>query len=129
MTDLPRVPDPPTKPLLIYDGDCGFCLKWVQRGRVLLGDRIFYEPYQKIAQDHPSIPLERFHKAVQLIEPDGKVSQGAEAVFRALGTRSGLRFFLWGYLHLPGFGRLSEKVYAWVAEHRGELSAKDRCEK
>lgn len=117
------------KPLLIYDGDCGFCRKWIERFRSLLGDRLSYEPYQKVAKDHPSIPLERFQKAVQLIEPGGRVSQGAEAVFRALGTLPALRLFLWGYLHLPGFAWISERTYAWVAKHRHQLSSKDICEK
>ena len=30
------------KPILIYDGNCGFCKKWVQRWKVLTEDKVDY---------------------------------------------------------------------------------------
>ena len=38
------------KPLLIWDGDCDFCRKWVDRWRHVTRDRVDYAPYQEVAQ-------------------------------------------------------------------------------
>jgi lipase maturation factor 1 len=80
----PRVSNLPLKPLLLFDGDCGFCRKWVGRWKALTGDRVFYEPYQEAASRFPEIDPRRFTQSVQLVQPDGEVLQGAEAVFKSL---------------------------------------------
>jgi predicted DCC family thiol-disulfide oxidoreductase YuxK len=33
-------------PLLIFDGDCGFCRIWVEYWKRLTGDLVAYGPYQ-----------------------------------------------------------------------------------
>ena len=38
-----------TRPLLIYDGDCGFCKYLVRYWQKLTGDRVAYAPYQETA--------------------------------------------------------------------------------
>ncbi|MEO6870796.1 MAG: lipase maturation factor family protein [Chthoniobacterales bacterium] len=118
---MPRLPDhvaPPRKPLLVYDGDCGFCKLWIARWRERTGDRIDYAPFQQVAENYPEVPREEFGRAVKFIASDGRVSSGAAAVFRSLG--SGRRFSLgeWSYEHLPGSAALSEFLYAFVATHR-----------
>jgi predicted DCC family thiol-disulfide oxidoreductase YuxK len=42
-------------PLLIYDGDCGFCVYWARYWRKLTGDRVDYRPYQQVAAQYPEI--------------------------------------------------------------------------
>ena len=81
-----HVPNPPSRPLLIYDGHCGFCLWWLARWRARIGDRIDYAPSQEVAQQFPTLPRERYARSVQLVEPDGTVYEGAEAAFRAVRT-------------------------------------------
>ena len=68
------------KPILIYDGDCGFCRKWIVRWRALTGDQVDFASYQEAASRFPQIPVENFKNAVQLIESESKVSSAAEAV-------------------------------------------------
>jgi predicted DCC family thiol-disulfide oxidoreductase YuxK len=109
------------KPLLIYDGECGFCLEWIARWRAATGDRVDYAPYQEAAGQFPDIPRERFAEAVQLREPDGRWSSGAEAVFRALSYAPGRGWPLALYRRLPGFAWLAEHSYRWVAGHRPAL--------
>ena len=41
------------RPLLIYDGDCGFCNYWVRYWQKLTGDRVAYAPYQETAAQYP----------------------------------------------------------------------------
>jgi len=42
-----------TRPLMAFDGDCGFCRNWVARWRRRTGDGIDYVPYQQIADEFP----------------------------------------------------------------------------
>ena len=106
------------KPFLIYDGDCGFCKKWIERFRKITGDRVEYTPSQEVGDRHPHISKEQFEQSVWLIEPNGKISGGAEAVFRALATSMWWRWLLFLYVALPGFAPFSEWIYRWVADHR-----------
>jgi predicted DCC family thiol-disulfide oxidoreductase YuxK len=109
------------KPVLVFDGDCGFCRLWIERWRHLTGDRVQYEPFQKVAEQYPEIPRESFVRAVQLILPDGEVLSAAHAVFRMLTFAPGLGWWLWVYRHIPGFAPLTEFGYRFVARHRNPL--------
>ena len=105
------------RPCLVWDGDCGFCRRSVEHLRLRLGDRVAFEPYQTAHLRFPAISPEAFRAAVHLVEPDGRVSQGAEAVFRAL-AHGGKALPLAAYRRLPGFAALSEWAYRQVAAHR-----------
>jgi predicted DCC family thiol-disulfide oxidoreductase YuxK len=72
------------RPLLIFDGACGFCRAWIARWRQYTGEAVDYAPYQEVADRFPHIPREAFARAVHLVEPDGTVTQAAAAVFRTL---------------------------------------------
>jgi predicted DCC family thiol-disulfide oxidoreductase YuxK len=106
------------KPLLIYDGDCGFCIYWLRYWQKLTGDRVTYAPYQEVAAQYPQIPVAAFQRAVQYIAPDGTIASGAEAVFLTLSHTNGKGFWLTLYRHLPGFAPITERMYAMVASHR-----------
>jgi len=112
---------PPPKPLLIYDGDCGFCRTWIARWKRVTGDAVDYEPSHRAAPRFPEVPRERFAAAVQLVEPDGTWTQGAEAVFRSLAAGRG-GGWLWAYDHVPGFAPASELLYRLVARQRSPSS-------
>ncbi len=116
-----------TKPLLIYDGDCGFCRRWIARWQSITGDRVEYAPYQEVASEFPEIPQEQFEASVQLIEPGGTVSSGAEAVFRTLAYVPGKHWTLWMYEKIPGAAHISEWSYRLVAQHRTFFSKVTRC--
>lgn len=106
---------------MVYDAECDFCVTWITRWRRVTGDRVEYAPLQRVASEHPAIPLERFRAAVHLLEPGGRWSSGAEAVFRSLATVPGRRFWLALYLRSPLFARASESAYRFVARNRGAL--------
>jgi len=120
-----RVPNPPAKPLLVFDGDCGFCRTWVARWRRTVGRKVDYEQFQTAGARFPTIPRSRFRHALQLILPDGEVFEGAEAVFRTLALASGHprhRRWLAVYQNVPGARPAFEWGYRWVADHRPLLS-------
>jgi predicted DCC family thiol-disulfide oxidoreductase YuxK len=114
------------KPLLIFDGDCGFCRRWITRWQSMTGDRIIYAPYQEIGEQFPQISHQEFVTAVQLVDTDGQIFSGAEAVFRALAQVPGKGWGLWFYRHVPGFAPVSRAVYRFVAGHRYGLSTVTR---
>ena len=117
------------RPLLIYDGDCGFCRSWIARWRSLTGETVDYLPYQEAAAEFPAIPVEDFKRSVHLIEPGGQgssfavpqISTGAKAVFRALRDVPGRGWMDWAYGRVPGFAPATEAGYRWVAGHRSSL--------
>jgi predicted DCC family thiol-disulfide oxidoreductase YuxK len=109
------------QPLLIYDGDCGFCIYWVRYWQRLTGDRVTYAPYQEVAAQYPEIPLAAFQRAVQYIAPDGKIASAAEAALLTLSHANGKGFWLTLYRRFPGFAAIAERTYAFVASHRSAL--------
>lgn len=115
---------PPRKPLLIYDGDCGFCLRWVGRWKRITGSAIDYLPFQDkaISQQFPKIPREALETAVHLIEPDGSVTSGAEASFRALAVNPRYARLPRWYQGSRLFAKAAEAIYRLVARNRRLLS-------
>jgi predicted DCC family thiol-disulfide oxidoreductase YuxK len=108
-------------PLLIYDGDCGFCIYWVRYWQRFTGDRVAYAPYQEVAAQFPEIPVAAFQRAVQYVAPDGRIASGAEAALLTLSHVDGKGFWLTLYRHVPGFAAIAERMYAFVASHRAAL--------
>jgi predicted DCC family thiol-disulfide oxidoreductase YuxK len=114
--------------LLIFDGDCGFCRRWVSRWQRATGDALDYFPFQDgaVGRNYPEIPRAAFAEALHLILPDGSVCTGAEAVFRSLAAGGVKRWLLWCYTWLPLFAGMSELGYREVAAHREFFSKLDR---
>jgi predicted DCC family thiol-disulfide oxidoreductase YuxK len=117
------VSDPESvRPVLVFDGDCGICRRWVNYWRVLTGDRIEYLPYQQIADQHPDIPLAEFQRSIQLLESGGARYRGAEATYRVLAYAPGHGHWLWLYRHIPGYAPISEAAYDFLSQHRELLA-------
>jgi predicted DCC family thiol-disulfide oxidoreductase YuxK len=107
-------------PLLVFDGECGFCtralgwLRFADRRRV-----IETLPYQ-----HPSAPerlgLDRGECAasVHWRGPDGTRAQGAEAINAALAVALDADWPLRLYRRTAA---LQNRLYQWVSEHRHRL--------
>jgi lipase maturation factor 1 len=123
-----QVQAPPSKPLLVFDGDCQFCRRWIARWKNATGDAVDYVAFQDeaMAGRFPEIPRQDYEEAVHLILPDGVVLRGAEAVFRSLAEGGHYRLLLGLYRRIPPFADLSELLYEEVAMHRTALSKLDR---
>ena len=115
-----HVAAPPPKPLMIFDGDCGFCALWIRRWQQAAGDRIAYVPFQdpRVTQEFPEVPRANLESAVHLIEPDGTVLFGAEAAFAALAHNPEQERWRRWYRNSPAFARFTEAAYRFVAGHR-----------
>jgi predicted DCC family thiol-disulfide oxidoreductase YuxK len=111
---------------MLYDGGCAFCSRWVQRWRNSTGDAIDYQAFQDAAARFPQIPPDAPGKAVHLIEPDGRISRGAQAVFRAWALADH-RCWTWRlYEKLVAFRFVSDRAYALVESHRNAADRIDR---
>lgn len=104
------------RPVLVFDGDCGFCRLWIERWRESTGNAVDYAPFQTAAAHHKEIPREDFIEAIHLFEP-GRTSRGAEAALRALSYAPGLSWLPRVYA-VPGVALMSEAVYRFVAARR-----------
>jgi predicted DCC family thiol-disulfide oxidoreductase YuxK len=114
-----RVSNPPPKPLMIWDGECHFCKRWIERWREITAGKVDYATYQETAARFPEIPVAQFKRAVAFVEPDGETSFAAEAVYRSLRYRPSRKWLAWSYDHVPGFAAISETAYKFIARHRG----------
>ena len=112
---------PRDKPILIYDGDCGFCRRWIFRWKSLTRDAVDYAPYQEVQKEFPGITLKQFQSSVQLVEPNGEITSGAEAVYRTLAYAQ-KKWPYWMYRNVPGCRPLSEGFYRIIARNRSTFS-------
>jgi len=113
----------PAKPLLIYDGECRFCCRWIGAWKAVTGERVEYITSQSAGARFPQIPAEEFQRSVQWVGEDGSICSGAEAVFSALSTATWRgRAALALYRRVPVFSRAAEALYNAVSTHRGFFS-------
>jgi predicted DCC family thiol-disulfide oxidoreductase YuxK len=118
LQDTPLRPD---RPVVVYDGNCTFCRRQLRRLERWTGETFERVPFQDAGTRFDPIPQREFTRSVVLIQRDGRAYSGAEAVYRALAHNKGMTGWLWCYRHLPGFARISEWGYAFVARHRGRI--------
>jgi predicted DCC family thiol-disulfide oxidoreductase YuxK len=111
---------------MIWDGECHFCRRWIERWRETTAGDVDYATYQDAADRFPEIPREQFERSVVYIEPNGHVFLAAEAVYRSLGTRPQRRWLSWSYDCVPGFAAVSEWAYKLIARNRKAASVVTR---
>jgi predicted DCC family thiol-disulfide oxidoreductase YuxK len=117
-----HVVHPPARPLLIWDGECHFCRRWIERWRVITRGEVDYAPFQEIGERCPEIPRDRLQRSIVYIDKSGEVFFAAEAAYRSLQCRYSRRWLAWSYDRLPGFAAISEFGYGLIARHRAAAS-------
>jgi predicted DCC family thiol-disulfide oxidoreductase YuxK len=104
---------------LIYDGECRFCARWVERWRLTTGERVRYLRAQEAIAEFPEIASQASIEAVQWIGADGDRLSGAPAIFAALATSSANgRTLLSLYRESPLFARAADAAYGVIARNR-----------
>lgn len=109
-----------TGPVLLYDGECAFCRRWVGRLRRLdREDRIALVPAAERARVPGlwALDPEALDRAMHLVLPDGRVLAGARAAPVILGLLPGWRMLAWVF-RVPGVQWGADTVYDWVAKRR-----------
>lgn len=119
-----NVANPPrTKPMMIWDGDCHFCGKWIRRWRQATDDQVEYVPYQQVLERFPEIGQEAFSKAVYFVGLNGIAVRGAEAVFACLAFAGRYSSLQGLYYRFEWFASLTSMLYSLVARNRSVFSA------
>lgn len=116
----PAAPD--DRPVLLYDGDCGFCTASVGflRRRVEIA-RLQAQPWQRADLTQLPVSVEQCREAVQLVFPDGSRLAGAAAVAAVLRRARGWWPLLGRALQLPVVREIAEVGYRVVAAGRSRL--------
>ena len=115
------------KPLLVFDGECGYCKRLALKWHEKTGKQIDFTPYNEIADNIQQISIEEFKKEIKLIYPEGRIYGGAAAAFRVIEhTKSPLRVLSWFYNHTRAFDPIWEWVYKIVARNRDKRFIRDR---
>lgn len=108
----------PAKPLVAWDGDCGFCHYWVLRWKMIIGDAVDFKPLMSVYQNFPDIDLKYFRQAIRLIDTDGRIYTGPAAVFRAFRYGSRYRWLMPLYENLKIVEWTSDHIYSMVSRNR-----------
>lgn len=109
------------RPVLLYDGDCGFCTRcaelldrWVHTSATLL-------PWQLADHDALGTTRRRAEREVLWVGTDGRIEGGASAVARVLLTGGRGWRVLGGLLSLPLVRWIGAALYRLVAHYRHRL--------
>lgn len=113
------------KPLVLFDGDCAFCRRWVLRLEARSLEAVEARPSQEAAHLCPELSREDLERAVVRVETTGEITRGAEAIFRLAAGIPGQRKWIWFYERVPGFAAVAEACYRMVAGARRRFLALD----
>lgn len=108
------------RPVLVYDGDCGFCTKSVR-----LAERMPTR-CEIVAWQHADLAAlgttqERAEQEVLWVATDGRVYGGADAVAMLLRDCGGLYALLGTGLRLPVVRSVARRLYQVIADNRHRL--------
>ncbi|HYO58860.1 DUF393 domain-containing protein [Archangium sp.] len=116
---------PPGHDVILYDGHCRLCIGAAKQFERLLGShgtelRSFRE--EGVLAAFPGILPERCEQRMQLIQADGRIFEGAEAVVQALGRRlPGKLLFVY---YVPGLRQVVDLAYRLVARYRFRIAGR-----
>ncbi|MEK9663001.1 MAG: DUF393 domain-containing protein [Candidatus Nanopelagicales bacterium] len=108
-------------PLLIFDGDCGFCTASVNVIRRFIRPRCDIEPWQRTDITAFGLTEADCTEAVQFVDADERVTSGSRAVMAMLRTAPQPWPLVGAFGDLPGVAFVADKAYRWIAKNRYRL--------
>jgi predicted DCC family thiol-disulfide oxidoreductase YuxK len=116
---VPKGADIPPRGVVLYDGQCGFCSRWVKHWAGTLERRGF----EIASLDEPwiakrlSISHEELVTDIRLLTDNGRLISGAD-VYLYVMRRIWWAWPVYAIFSLPGFNRLIHEGYRWFARNR-----------
>ncbi len=110
--------------VVLYDGQCGFCSRWVQYWSSTLKRAGF----EVASLDEPwvakklSVPHEELITDIRLLTADGQLISGAD-VYLDVTRRIWWAWPFYAIFSLPGFNSLIHIGYRWFARNRYCISS------
>lgn len=108
------------RPLLVFDGDCGFCTSSARVAERWLGLE-HVEAWQFLDLDSLGLTREQCERAVQWVAVDGSIQPAERAVIAALRHAGGAWRVFGEVMNLPGVRHLAAVVYRLVAKYRHRM--------
>jgi predicted DCC family thiol-disulfide oxidoreductase YuxK len=117
---------------VIYDGQCGFCVRLMRMCRAVDVRRVLrFHDANTRAEVHarfPALAGADFDNAMFVVTASGRVYRGFFAC-RRIAAGVPPMWPLLPLLHLPGAGWIGPKVYAWIAGNRHRFGCQsDVCD-
>jgi predicted DCC family thiol-disulfide oxidoreductase YuxK len=108
------------RPVLLYDGDCGFCTTCVH---ILerTGPDAEIVAWQLTDLAELGITEAQAADAVQWVQVDGTIRSGHEAIAAVLSTAGGIWKVIGRTILLPGISWMAARLYRLVAANRYRL--------
>ncbi|MGF1241452.1 thiol-disulfide oxidoreductase DCC family protein [Streptomyces sp. 2-6] len=110
-----------TRPVLIYDGDCGFCTTSVAFAQRRVRPRCDALPWQSLDLDAYGVTQERAEHEALWVTPTGQVYGGAQAVAKALLSAGAPWSVPGALLTLPPLSWAARAAYRLIADNRHRL--------
>ena len=113
------------KLVVLYDGGCRMCVGvtgWLSR--IAYKDQFLLVPYQDsdFLSQHPEIDPAQCEKEIHVIDPQGHISRGADAMLNILKASGHWSRFLVPVLQVPPFIWLGRLVYKLIARYRRDIA-------
>jgi predicted DCC family thiol-disulfide oxidoreductase YuxK len=116
------------EPVLVFDGDCGFCTSSARWIEARLPADTAVEPWQSLDLDSLGLTEAEVTAAAYWVDDEGSLHRGHLAIGRALVTAGGLWGIVGRLLVSPPLTWVARPVYALVARYRYKLpGATDAC--
>lgn len=114
----------PTPPFFLYDGECGFCQRWMRWLARRVRDRIEFVPSQSI-EDLAGLGLtdEDVRTASYWVDEDGVAHRGNSSIAHVLQHGRGLWHLVGIVLELPVVRSAAAAAYRVIARNRHRLPA------
>lgn len=109
------------RPLLIYEGDCGFCNRCARFIARRMPTKAEIKPSQRVNLEAYGVTEARARYEIVWVAVDGRLSGGVQAIARLLIDCGGAWAPLGHLLRLPPFRWLAHGVYRLVAQNRSRL--------
>ncbi len=120
-TGTSQMPQP--KDVVVYDGECSFCISQINTIRKLDSGRVFeYVPRQSPDLNERFSVLKGmdFEEGMRFVARDGSVAIGADAIYQIGRRLPSTSWFVWLY-NLPVCHQVARAAYKWIAANRKRL--------
>jgi predicted DCC family thiol-disulfide oxidoreductase YuxK len=116
----------PAPPLFVFDGDCGFCRKWVAWVEGKVDGPVTFVAYQSLDLTHIALRPEQVQTASYWVDEEGRTYRGNRSFTQALRRGHGAWRVLGAVGDLPGVRWVLTPFYRWVVRNRHRLPAPDQ---
>jgi len=115
----------PRRAVILFDGQCPFCLKSVALLKRLDWLKRFDYRNARQQENWPAdaktpLVMDKLTEEMHLVTPDGDVSAGFGA-FRQIFAQLPMTWGLVPLTYVPGVTALGNRLYRWVARNRFDL--------